>query len=123
MQPALARGRLLDLGVDPCGNLPSTEGAQGFQSVLPHLMLFRGLVANSGHPYLSGAGPILLGGVDGKTPSVEFSELEHAAREEWPVMKAALGSQDPYKRIIRCDEVSESCPNCNITCHPAKSEN
>jgi hypothetical protein len=109
-----ARGCLLPLGLDLSGNAPASDGVRGFQAVLPQARsiaeLWPQLQSIRTYPeqLRSFLAALKNGGVG------EFTELEQAAPEEWPALKAALGSKDPLKRLMVLKGVVEYCPRCKI---------
>ena len=113
--PRWARGHLLDLEFDIGGDAPSSEGAEGFQAARLESKTFAEFwpQVQAIRTYQEQARSFL-DALDGKTPSGEFAELEQAAKEEWPTMKTALGSKDPYGRIIPVPRVSDLRPRWYI---------
>src|SRR5260370_37953152 len=90
---------------------PSSNSVMGFQSVLPQSRGFTELWSQvqeiRTYPELvrSYLDALKKGG-----SANEFPELAHAANEEWPTLKAALTSKDPFKNIIEAKQFSDACP-------------
>jgi hypothetical protein len=106
-----ARGCLLRLEIDFSGSAPTVDGAQGFQSVLPQTKTCAELwpqlqgirtYAERVRSYLAA---LKNGAADG-----EYGDLAQAAEEAWPVLKAALTSKEPFKKIIVLDRLTDACP-------------
>jgi hypothetical protein len=104
------------LDVDFSGDIPSTKGVQGFQSILPQSValgeLWAGLQRIRTYPEQVRAYLIAL--KNGK-PATEYGDLAKEAREEWPVLEEAFTSESARKRILELSHWRESCPHCQIS--------
>ncbi|HWO35346.1 MAG TPA: hypothetical protein VNO32_41660 [Candidatus Acidoferrum sp.] len=111
-----ARDCLLRLNVDFSGDIPSTKGVQGFQSILPQNValdeLWSGLQQIRTYPEQVRA--YLLALKDGK-PTSGYSDLAKEAREEWPILEDAFTSEISRKKILELSHWQESCPRCQIS--------
>jgi hypothetical protein len=114
-RPRSARESLLRLNMDLSNGPPSSDSVMGFQSVLPQSRGFTELWSQveeiRTYPELvrSYLEAIKKGG-----PANEFPELAQAANEEWPTLRAALTSKDPFKNIIEAKLFSDACPRCHL---------
>lgn len=111
-----ARDCLLRLNVDLSGDIPSTKGSQGFQSILPPTVpldeLWAGLQRIRTYPEQVRAYLIAL--KNGK-PATGYGDLAKEAREEWPILEEAFTSEISRKRILELSHWRESCPRCQIS--------
>jgi hypothetical protein len=113
--PRWARGCLLRLKVDLSGDVPSTDGVKGFQSVLPPS---KGLAEL--WPQIQGIRTFpeqvrsYLRALEDGNSSGDFGDLASAAKEEWPVLSDALKSKEPFKKFLKLDKLRDYCPRCNI---------
>ncbi len=110
-----ARGCMLRLGVDFGGEPPLAEGVRGFQALLLQQATFpelwtrlRGL-----RTYPEQVRSYLQALADGK-PSSGYPDLPGEAREEWPVLEAALTSPQARGRLLRANGPLDACPRCHI---------
>jgi hypothetical protein len=98
-----ARGCLLSLEIDPSGAQPAAMGGQGFQSVLPQTKTLDELwpqlqeirtPAEQVRAYIAALNNCSTNG--------DFTALEKAAEEAWPMLKQALETKNASK--IYCAE-------------------
>ena len=113
--PRWARERLLRLDIDMSGDAPSSEHVSGFQSALQQSKEFPELweQLKTIRTYPEQVRSYLRALEDGSS-SGEFEDLPRAAHEEWPVLEAALTSEESFKRILFLEKGREACPRCYI---------
>jgi hypothetical protein len=111
-----ARDCLLRLNVDFSGDIPSTKGVQGFQSILspdvPLDELWAGLQRIRTYPEQVRA---YLTALKNGKPATGYGEFAKEAREEWPILEEAFASETSRKRILQLSHWRESCPHCQIS--------
>src|SRR5258706_11332333 len=111
-----ARDCLLRLNVHFAGDIPSTKGVQGFQSILPHNValdeLWTGL--RQIRTYAEQVRIYLIALKNGKL-ATECGDLAKEAREEWPILEGAFTSELSRKKILELSHWRESCPHCQIS--------
>jgi hypothetical protein len=112
-----ARGSLLRLGIDMSGEIPSTDGVQGFQStILPQTVRFEELWLRLQRvrTYPEQVRAYLQALKNGKPAATDYGDLAHEAHEEWPVLEDAITSKHSRKKILELSHWQESCPRCHI---------
>jgi hypothetical protein len=110
-----ARGYLLQLGFDVAGGPPSADGITGFQSLLPQQQTFAQLwfQLQGVRTYQEQVRSYLVALNNGGA-SDGCADLKQAAEEEWKDLDKAVGSKEPFKKIIVLDRFRDACPRCNI---------
>jgi hypothetical protein len=111
-----ARDCLLRMNVDFAGDIPSTDGVKGFQSVLPqNLVLAQSWTElRRIRTYPEQVRTYLLALESGK-PSSEYGDLAKEAREEWPTLEEAFTSDVARRRVLELRRWQESCPRCHMS--------
>jgi hypothetical protein len=110
-----ARASLLRLDVDFDGEPPTADGVRGFQSALPPQATFAELwpklrvLRTFGEQVRSYRQAL----EDGKA-SDGYADLPTEAREEWPVLEAALTSPQARARLLFVNRPLDVCPKCHI---------
>jgi hypothetical protein len=111
-----ARNCLLRMNIDFSGNIPSTKGVQGFQSILSQNValdeLWTRLQAIRTYPEQVRA---YLNALKNYKPATGYGDLAKEAREEWPTLEDAFTSESSRKRILELAHWRESCPHCHIS--------
>jgi hypothetical protein len=112
----MARSRLLRLGYPLSEKVPSSEGVQGFQSVLTYTAGFEEawIQVRWVRTFPEQTRAYLLALQTGR-PSTEYKDLPKQAPEEWPVLQDALTLPNSRNRILVLEKWSTACPRCHIT--------
>ena len=110
-----ARGCLMRLGVNLATAPPTADGVRGYQAILLQQATFTELWAKLSAlrtfpEQVASYRQALEMGV----PSDGYPDLPRTVHEEWPLLEAALKSEQARRRIVFTNNSQDICPRCYI---------